>query len=204
VTALPPERAEPLVRARFCQEWLTLIDSEEEPYRGRFLARVTEEMRAQIDTAPGATWIPLAVHVKLADIQLEAFGRTRAHDYYRRALSRNLMGPILSPLVRTGSRILGLSLASFIRWAPKGYDASYKHAGELTAEVLGRDRARVLFTNLPPVCTASDAWLMSAQGTAYGLYDVLHLEGVVRLDTSERANGGMALELEWSDRKRDT
>jgi len=204
VTTRPPDRAEPLVRARLCQEWLTLIASEEEPYRGRFLARVTNELRAQIDGASRVAWIPLSIHVKLADIQLEAFGTVRAHEYYRRAFSRALMGPILGPLVRTGTSVLGVSLGSFVRWSSKGYDASYKHAGQIAGEVLAPGRARITFRNLPPICTASDAWLMSAQGSAYGLYDVLHLDGVVRLDTHARAEGSMMLELEWSERKRTT
>jgi hypothetical protein len=43
---------------------------------------------------------------------------------------------------------------------------------------------------------------MSPQGSAYGLYDFLHLDGVVRLDTRDRAKGTMVLELEWTDKKR--
>jgi len=203
VTTSPPPFT-PLVRARLCQEWLSQIATEEEPYRGRFLARVTDEMRAEIDGASRVAWLPLAIHVRLADIQLDTFGSVRAHEYYRRAFRRALMGPILGPLVRTGTRVLGVSLGSFVRWSSRGYDASYKNAGDLVGEVLGPGRARLVFRNLPPICTASDAWLMSAQGSAYGLYDVLHLDGVVRLDTGQRANASMMLELEWSDRKRKT
>ncbi len=43
VNTPPANLAEPLVRARFCQEWLTLVGIEEEPYRSRFFARVTEK-----------------------------------------------------------------------------------------------------------------------------------------------------------------
>jgi hypothetical protein len=202
VTASPLARAAPLVRARLCQEWLTMIDTEDEPYRGRFFARVSDEMREQIDGASRVGWIPLAVHVKLADIQLETFGTVRAHEYYRRAFARTLMGPILGPLVRTGTRVLGVSFASFVRWSPHGYAASYRNAGEVAGEVLEPGRARLVFTDLPAICTASDAWLMSPQGSAYGLYDFLRLDGVVRLDTRDRAKGTMVLELEWTDKKR--
>ncbi len=197
-----PGDSDPLVRARFCQEWLSLVAREEEPYKGRFFARVTEEMRQTIDGASRVAWLPLAVHVRLADIQLEAFGTARAHDYYRRAFSSSVKGPILGPLVLTGARLLGLSPASFVRWASRGYEAAYRNAGELAGEVLEARRARLVFSKLPAVCVASDAWLMSAQGSAYGVYDVLQLEGIVRLDTRERAGGKMVLELEWDDRKR--
>ena len=179
-----------------------MIASEEEPYRGRFLARVTDDMRAQIDGASRMGWVPLALHVKLADILLETFGTVRAHDYYRRAFGRALMGPILGPLVRTGTYVLGVSFASFVRWSSKGYDASYRNAGRLTGEVLEPGRARLVFQDLPAICTVSDSWMMSPQGSAYGLYDFLHLDGVVRLDTRARASGRMVLELEWAERKR--
>jgi hypothetical protein len=196
--------AEPLVRARLCQEWLSSIAAEEEPYRGRFFASLTEEMVAQIDGMSRVAWMPLSVHVRLADVQLEVFGAVRAHEYYRRAFGRTLSGPILGPLVRTGARVLGVSVGSFVRWASQGYAASYKNAGELRGEVLGDGRARLVFEGLPPICTKSDAWLMSTQGSAYGLYDFLRVDGVARLDTRDRAKGRMVLELEWSDRKRGT
>jgi hypothetical protein len=195
------DHPEPLVRARLCQEWLASIATEEDPYRSRFLTRVTNELRAEIDGATGVSWIPLSIHVKLADIQLEAFGAARAHDYYRRVFSRALTGPFLGPLVRTGARVLGVSLCSFVRWASKGYQASYKNAGVLDGEVLGPGHARVVFRELPSICVASEAWLMSAQGSAYGLYDVLGLDGVVRLNMQARAERSTTLELEWSDRK---
>jgi hypothetical protein len=200
VNSIPPgAHGEPLVRARFCQEWLVLIEREEEPYRSRFFALVTKEMRAQIEGAVPVTWLPMAVHVKLADIQLESFGTVRAHSYYRRAFAIDIKGPILGPLFATGTRLLGFSPASFVRWASRGYEAAYRNAGQLAGEVVGPGHARLAFSNLPAVCTASDAWLMSAQGTAYGLYDVLRVDGIVRVDTHERAKGRMVLDLEWGD-----
>ena len=202
MTTSSPNRPEPLVRARFCQEWLALIGIEEEPYRSRFFARVTDEMRGQIDGASRVAWLPLSIHVTLADIQLETFGVVRAHDYYRRAFASSVNGPILAPLVLTGARLLGLTPGSFVRWASRGYDAAYRNAGSLTGEVLERGRARLVFQDLPPMCTASDAWVMSTQGSTYGLYDMLHLEGVVRFDSRERAKGTIVLELEWGDRKK--
>jgi hypothetical protein len=192
----------PLIRARFCQEWLAMIAKEEEPYRGRFLARVSPETRAQIETASRVGWLPLSIHVGFSEIQLETFGIARAHDYYRRAFAESLRGPVLGPLMMTAARLLGLSPASFVKWAPRGYDAGFRNAGQVQGEVLDAHRARLVYSNLPAMCTASDAWMTSSQGSAYGAYDVLGVEGVVRLDTSARAEGKMVLALEWSDRKR--
>jgi hypothetical protein len=45
---------------------------------------------------------------------------------------------------------------------------------------------------------------MSTQGTAYGVYDILKLQGVVRLDTKDRAQGKMVLEMEWGERESGT
>jgi hypothetical protein len=50
------------------------------------------------------------------------------------------------------------------------------------------------------VCTASDAWLDSAQGSAYGVLDTLETAGIVRLDKSRRAEGELDLDLEWTER----
>jgi len=178
------------------------VATEEEPYRSRFFERITPEMRAQIDEASRVAWLPIALHVRLADIQLESFGAARAHDYYRRAFVSAIKGPIFAPLLLTAVRLLGLSPATFVRWASRGHEAAYRNMGTLKGEVLGPNRARLTFFELPSVCTESDAWVMSAQGSSYGVYDLLETEGVVRIDTHGRAQGTMRLELEWGDRER--
>ena len=200
MTAPTPVNATPLVRARFCQEWLTLIAKEPEPYRGRFLARVTDELRAEIDGASRVGWLPLSIHVTLSDILLSTYGVARAHDYYRRAFAESLRGPVLGPLMLTAARILGLSPASLVKWAPRAYDGSFRNAGTVTGEILGPGRARLVYADLPAMCATSDAWMTSPQGSAYGAYDVLGVEGVVRLDSRARAEGKMILELEWNER----
>jgi hypothetical protein len=193
-----PMDAEPLVRARFCQEWLELVDKEEEPWRGRFFAALDPALRETIESATRVAWLPMAVHVKLADIQQGAFGAVRSHAHYRKSFAAALRGPFLGPLVRTGARVMGISMLSIVRWSSRAYQAGFRNVGELAGEVLGPHRARLVYSELPTVCTSSDAWMLSSQGSAYGAYDFLGIEGVVRLDTSGRGLGRMILELEWS------
>ena len=196
------DSSEPLVKARFCQDWLALVAQEQEPYRTRFFARVTPEMRAQIDGAARVAWLPIALHVGLADIQLASFGPARAHDYYRRAFVSAIKGPIFAPVLMTAVRLLGLSPGTFARWASRGHDTAYKNVGTMQGEVLGTHRAQITFSGLPEICARSDGWVMSTQGSAYGVYDLLEMRGVVRIDTSERAQGKIVLELEWGDRNK--
>jgi hypothetical protein len=40
--------------------------------------------------------------------------------------------------------------------------------------------------------------MTSPHGSAYGAYDVLGVEGVVRLDLSGRPEGRLVLDLEWT------
>jgi hypothetical protein len=190
--------SQPLVRARFCQEWLEFVAKEDEPLRSRFLSHVDPALREEIESASRVAWLPLSVHVKLADVLQESYGAVRAHQYYRRAFAASLRGPILGPLVRTGAKVLGVSVATFVRWAPRGWEASYRNAGEMHGEVIGEDHAKVVFSGLPPVCIASDGWMLSAQGSAYGMYDTLGIDGVVRVDLSRRSEGRMVLDLEWN------
>jgi hypothetical protein len=57
-----------------------------------------------------------------------------------------------------------------------------------------------VWSGLPAVCTASDAWLDSAQGSAYGVFDLVEVSGVIRLDKADRASGTLRLEMEWAER----
>jgi hypothetical protein len=189
--------APPLVRARFCQEWLAHMERQEEPYRGRFFAALDAETRGAIESASRVAWLPIAIHVRLADITQEAFGAVRAHQYYRGVFAPAIQGPVLGPLLRTSARVVGISVNTFVRWAGRAYRAVFQNAGELTGEVQGPDRARLVYRGLPPVCTESDAWMASAQGSVYGAFDLLGVQGVVRVDMSARGEGGMVLNLEW-------
>jgi hypothetical protein len=189
----------PLVRARFCQEWLTRMDALEEPYRGRFFAALDEGTRSAIDSSSRVAWIPIEIHVRLADVTHEALGAVRAHAYYRASFAPSINGPILGPLLRTSAKLLGISVNTFVRWASRAWEAVFSHAGEFSGEVLGHERARLVYRGLPAVCTDSDAWLRSAEGSVYGAFDLLGVEGVVRPDWSARSQGGMVLNLEWME-----
>jgi hypothetical protein len=189
---------EPLIRARYCQEWLEFVGKDDEPWRSRFLGRISPELRATIDGTVRVGWIPLAIHVKLADILLEAYGIQRAHAYYRRAFAASLRGPLLGPLSQSAARLFGITPGTLARWASRGYDATFKHAGFVVGQELGPGRARIEYRDLPRIATASEAWLQSAHGSAYGAFDFLGVDGLARLDLSGRSAGRLRLDLEWT------
>ena len=79
--------------------------------------------------------------------------------------------------------------------------ASWQRYGRLAGRSLGPGRARLEFFELPQVCISSEAWVMSMLGTTYGIYDVLGVEGVIRLDTHGLEEGMAKLDFEWSEGK---
>lgn len=190
---------EPLVRGKHVQEWLERMEREADPYRARFFELLPRETRAAIEGAPRLGWVPVDLHVRLSDVLFEAFGPKRAHDYYRRAFSDALRGPIFDGLVKTGVRILGMTPGVLLRWAHKGWEASFKDCGMVEGRVLGPGRGEMVYSGLPPVCIASTAWLESSQGSAYGALDLFSADGIVRIDMSRRERGEMRLELEWRE-----
>ncbi len=192
---------EPLVRAGHLQEWVANIQREDDPWRATFFAAVAPEVLRTIERASRLDWLPARYHVLFADVMSQTFGPVRSHDYYRRAFAGALRGPFFGPIMRTGIRLLGLTPGSFLRWCTRGWEASYKNCGALHGFVLGPLRGRVVWNGLPDICTASDPWLDSAQGSAYAVYDLTEVTGVVRLDKSERASGTLALEMEWLDER---
>jgi hypothetical protein len=194
------QAAEPLVRARHLQEWLANMRREEDPWRARFFAGLPADVLATIEASSKVQWLPAGIHVTLADVLAHAFGPARAHDYYRRAFARSLRGPVLGPLLTTGVRLLGLTPGSLLRWTEHGWRASFRNCGNLSGKVVEAGRGRLEYADLPAICTASEPWLDSAQGSAYGALDVMEVSGVVRIDKSERDRGRMALELEWTAR----
>jgi hypothetical protein len=195
---VPDSEHQALIRGRFLQEWLANMEREPERVRDRFFAVLPPDAREQIEQATRTVWLPAQLHVKLAEVTLEALGESRAHDYYRRAFARSLRGPFFASAMRAATRLFGLSPGSFLRWTSRAYEATLRNCGACHGEVLGEGRGVLLYTGLPAFCTASDAWLDSAQGSVYGAFDIVGASGVARLDKSKRDNGEMRVELEWT------
>jgi hypothetical protein len=188
----------PGVRARHLQRWLLNVASEDDPWRARFFAALPSEVRTEIEDALPVEWLPIAHHVLLADLLSDAFGPARAHAYYRRDFVAALGRPPFASIVKTGVRVLGITPAAFLRWSRRVYPMVFRAAGEAHGEVLGTGHGRLWYAGLPAVCVASDPWLDSAQGSLYGIFDFLAIDGVVRIDKTRRAEGRLDLELEWT------
>lgn len=189
-----------LVRARHLQEWLQRIEHEEEPHRGRFFAALPATTRATIEDAPRLAWLPVDLHVELSEVVLAAYGPNYAHNYYRRAFASALRGPVFDVLLGAGLRILGVTPSALLRWAHKGWEASFRDCGMVEGVTIAPGRGELRYRDLPAVCTASDAWLDSAAGSAEGALDVVGAtDAIVRLDKSDRDKGAMKLTIEWNE-----
>jgi hypothetical protein len=193
----PATTGEPQVRARHLQDWLALVAREPEPCASRFLEILGREMITEVEGAHAQIWLPAAYHVAMADALREAFGPTREHAYYRRAFVASMRMPVFGGLFKVGIRLFGLTPRAFIHWASKGWKVSFRNCGALEGTVLADNRGVLVYSDLPRVCTDSDAWLESAQSTIYGVLDVTRTDGVVRIDMSGRARGEMRVEIEW-------
>jgi hypothetical protein len=189
---------EPRVRARFLQEWLAAMEEEPARQRSRFFAALPADARSTIEASARTSWLPVGLHVLLADLTLAALGPASAHDYYRRAMSKSLQGPLLGPAVRTATRLLGLTPGTFVRWAPRAWETGFRDCGALVGEVTAPGRGRLLYQDLPDVCLASDAWLDSAQGSAYGVLDLAGASGVARIDKSRLDERLLIVHIEWT------
>jgi hypothetical protein len=192
---------QPEVRAWLLRDWLVRVQGEPDPWRARFFEGLPAATRQTIESSAGAGWLPMALHVELADLMEAAYGPVRAHEHYRRSFATSIRGSMLGPLLRTGTRLFGTNPGTVLRWLHRGWDASFRNGGHARGEVVGPGRGRVVYEGLPEVCTASDPWLDSAQGSIYGSLDVLGYEGVVRLDKSRRAEGRMEASVEWTERR---
>jgi hypothetical protein len=188
-----------MVRARHMQVWLDNMGEAEDPWRRNFFAALPADVRHEIEAAARLDWLPAAYHALFADLVVAAFGPVRSHDYYRRSIARELRSPFWEAVVRTGTRLLGFNPGTFLRWASKGWESSFRNCGALHGEVVAPMRGRLLYDGLPPVLTASEAWLDSAQGSVYGVFDLCGVSGVARLDKGGRSEGRLVVELEWVD-----
>jgi hypothetical protein len=202
VTSSSPEigpalAGEPAVRAKFLQQWLTFPEQFEPASAARLARLVNDEKRHAIQAAHALVWLPMTLDIEVVDAVAHAVGAQRYAELTRAFFLELMLRPPLGALLELGTKLMGLSPEAFLRWWDKGWGAVYRNCGRVGGYVDDERRGRVLYRNMPRLCLQSDAFVEAVVGTAYGVYALTGVEGVVRVTQRRVDQGELDLELEW-------
>jgi hypothetical protein len=184
------------VLAQHLKQWLAFAEgSLEASVRERYWTTMPRDLERSIRDAAPLTFLPVGHSVRMSEHTLAALGPRRAHQFHTDSFTRILRTPRFGPMLRTGVRLLGLSPASFARWADKGWSAMFRDCGVVRGESVAAKCARIRFDGMPAEVLRSGPWVQSCASGAEGILVFCRASGVVRLLREEH---GFVIELEWS------
>jgi hypothetical protein len=188
----------PAVRAKFLQLWLTSFGRFDASAVPRLAQLVGEaEWRAVMDLSM-LSWIPIELDVEIVDAVAQVLGKERFHAFTRSYVTEILPHAPLGALIDLGSKMIGLSPESFLRWWDKGWRAVYRDCGLVKGSVIDDRHGRIVYEKMPRACTQSEAFIDAVVSTAYAVFPWTGHQGNARVAALRPEEGYLELALEWS------
>ena len=192
--------ASPRMLAGFIQSSLEAIEGMDASLGREVRARLKPETCEAIESASAIRLVSVDLDVELTECFFAVAGPARARAALRENLRQSFNYPILKPILDGAFAIFGCSLVKMIGWAPKIWGLIYRDAGEMVVSEAREGRVRLDLLDIPLVISASPNYLYGSAETFAGLFDVVGVDGAVRLIGPDLENRSAGFELSWSRR----
>jgi hypothetical protein len=146
------------------------------------------------------SWVPIALDVEIVDAVAKVLGPVRFGEFTRAYVAEIMPRAPLGALIDLGTKMIGVSPESFLRWWDKGWNAVYREVGKVKGFVLDTSHGRVVYERMPRVCVESAAFVDAIVSTAYAVYTWTGRHGVVQVEALRPEEGYLELTLAWHAR----
>jgi hypothetical protein len=192
----------PAVRAKFLQIWLTSFAHFDQSAVRELDRIVGEDTRRGIMERSMLSWIPIALDIQIVDAVCAVLGRERFAAFTRAYVSEIMPRAPLGALIDLGTKMMGVSPESFLRWWDRGWRAVYRHCGASKGIVRGDGQGSIVYEKLPAACAHSAAFVDAIVSSSYAAYAWTGHNGSVRIADLRPDDGYLELALAWQVRKR--
>ena len=188
---------EPRILASFVQSTLDAADRADAKLGERLRSRLAPATLRRVEDAASITFLPVALDVELTECLFAEAGEERAREVMHSNLASTFEAPILASLVSAAMRMLGREPARLFRWSPKVWSQLYRDAGELRWIDGGPGAGRLVYHALPAAIVASRPYLVGVEAALGACFDLMGVDGEVRLGEVDPAQGRVVYELGW-------
>jgi hypothetical protein len=190
----------PAVRAKFLQLWLASFERYEPSGAAKLTQIVGESKRRAVAELSMLRWVPIELDVEIVDAVASVLGPVRFGEFTRAYVAEIMPRAPLGALIDLGTKMIGVSPQSFLRWWDKGWNAVYRAVGKVKGLAVDASHGRVVYEHMPRVCIESEAFVDAIVSTAYAVYTWTGRHGVVQVSALDRAGGYLELALAWHAR----
>ncbi len=187
----------PQVRARHTQTLLRLGEARVPADAPTLASALDPRMRAVLESADPASWVPLEVDVAIVEVLNRRFGAAGAASIVDANVRMETDSTLLAGLVKTVLHVFAPSPAAIVKQIPAGWGRLFRDAGWVEVVSTGPRAALVRFHRLPAVCVASPAWVESVLVGLRSLYSLVGATGTVESRVEDAAHGTVLVTFRW-------
>lgn len=158
---------------------LTGVEKLDSASQAAILGALPTRLVSEIRGATPVGWMAIADNVALADAIANQLGPVRARPFFREVLLLEYQSSLLKPFVEGISRALGLTPATFVKMAPRGWELVYRDCGTLQGNPLSETEAQLVIRDLPVACARNELWLEAVRSTFYTAFDLSRVSGEI-------------------------
>ncbi len=188
----------PQVRALTSQVALGYVDQLPAAQRDAILGAAGDVEEAR--QAFQFNWIPFAIQIRILDAMRAHLSPSEWTASQRALMHAYLDKPVLRGLFDTAVRMLGLSVGTLVRWAPRGFDALFKDAGHLRFEARGPGELALVLERFPVELARSGSFVESLQAALETIFTLTRSTGRVEVSEVDPARGHARYTLRWQER----
>ncbi len=188
----------PQIRALTSQVALERIDRLKPPLRDAILGDAGDVSVAR--DAFQFSFIPFPIQIRILDAMRRHLTPVEWRESQRALMLGYLDKPVLRGLFDTAVRMLGLSVSTCCRWAPRAYDALFKNAGSLRYEPgPGPREGTLVLDAFPRALFSSGSFHDSMQAAFEVIYTLTKTEGTVTTADLELSSGHARYVMKWAE-----
>ena len=147
-------------------------------------------------------WIPFRLQIGILDAMRRHMTPEQWKTSQRALMLAYLDKPVLRGLFDTAVRMLGMSVTTLSKWAPRGYDALFKHAGALRFEAgPAPGELSLVLDCFPPELFASGSFAEALSAAFEVIFTLVKTAGQVRVSELDLKRGHARYTLLWDAAK---
>jgi hypothetical protein len=184
------------VRASAVRDTLAFLDKFEPGSRAKVMAGVPAASREVIETTPRSGWIAIEHDHHTIDGIIRLFGRTRAIQCWREALTALIERPLLGGFVKGMVDLFGRDPARVVALFPRAWPLVYRDVCSPRLHNDGR-RPMIRFESIAAEVRTHPNYLHSWNGACQGFAEIARVHGHVEFKVAPDCNVAEAI-FSWS------
>ena len=160
---------------------LAIAGMNQSPKRAALRQAVGEGLLTRVRANSVVDWLPLDVHISVADATVTVLGVAGARAFWKERLLAAFKTRTMAPFVAGASFVFGEQPYALMKIAMSAYKLMARNAGYLSVSSGGKGFVLVDFLEMPALLVESKGWHAICHGQCEAVFHYLDMPGEITL-----------------------